>query len=127
MDVSEALVDYLADIKHLAEKSQLLYQQHLTVFAQWASLQGVSLEQVNNRNVQVFLDWLRCSSDNYNSLDLDTREFVRSKALEIHSRLKRTAADIILIGQDLIDVKGSLFIGIVGPSHWRARARGAGA
>lgn len=59
MDVSEALVDYLADIKHLAEKSQLLYQQHLTVFAQWASLQGVSLEQVNNRNVQVFLDWLR--------------------------------------------------------------------
>jgi len=59
MDVSEALVDYLADIKHLAKGTQRVYQQHLTVFAQWCTSQGVELSQVNNRNVQAFLEWLR--------------------------------------------------------------------
>lgn len=59
MDVSEAIVDYLADIKHLAKGSQLVYQQYLTIFAEWCSQQGVCLEQINNRNVQAFLEWLK--------------------------------------------------------------------
>jgi site-specific recombinase XerD len=61
MNVSDALVDYLASIKHLAPGSQQVYQQHLKVFAEWTSLQGVCLEQVNNRQVQAFLAWLSTS------------------------------------------------------------------
>ncbi len=59
MDVSEALADYLVAIKHLAKRTQIVYRQKLTVFAQWCSLQGVQLEQVNHRKVQAFLDWLK--------------------------------------------------------------------
>ena len=55
MDVSEALVDYLAGITHLAAGSQLSYTQHLTVFSDWCVTQKVSLEQVNNKSVQLFL------------------------------------------------------------------------
>jgi len=33
MDIREALVDYLLDIKHLTKGSQRLYEQHLMVFA----------------------------------------------------------------------------------------------
>jgi hypothetical protein len=44
----------------------------------------------------------------YASLDEDTRIFVKVKAEAIQSRLKRTAEDIIAIGQDLIAVKGRL-------------------
>src|SRR5260221_504546 len=51
MNISDAIVDYLLDIKHLAKKSQLLYQQHLTLFAEWANLQGVSLEQVRTLSI----------------------------------------------------------------------------
>ena len=58
MDVSDALMDYLTDSKHLGKKTQAGYGQRLSVFAEWASLQGVQLEQVNNRNVQAFLTWL---------------------------------------------------------------------
>ena len=59
MDVRTVLMDYLASIKHLSKNTQVGYRQRLTVFAEWASLQGVSLKQVNNRNVQAFLEWLR--------------------------------------------------------------------
>ncbi len=58
MDVRTVVMDYLASIKHLSKNTQVGYRQRLTVFAEWAALQGVSLEQVNNRNVQRFLDWL---------------------------------------------------------------------
>ena len=61
MDVSTVLLDYLASIKHLGKKSQVGYQQRLTVFSDWCSLAGVSLEQVNNRKVQAFLDWLKAN------------------------------------------------------------------
>lgn len=44
----------------------------------------------------------------YNSLDTDTRTFVQEKAQSIHARLKRTAEDIIAIGQDLIEVNEKL-------------------
>lgn len=44
----------------------------------------------------------------YNSLDTDTRTFVQEKAQAIHTRLKRTAEDIIAIGEDLIAVKARL-------------------
>lgn len=44
----------------------------------------------------------------YNSLDIETRIFVLDKAATIHARLKRTAEDIIAIGQDLIAVKERL-------------------
>lgn len=44
----------------------------------------------------------------YASLDTDTRLFVQEKAQAIHMRLKRTAEDIIAIGQDLLAVKGRL-------------------
>ncbi len=59
MEVQTVLIDYLADIKHLGAKSQIGYQQRLTVFADWCSEQGVQLEQVNNRKVQMFLIWLK--------------------------------------------------------------------
>jgi len=44
----------------------------------------------------------------YNSLDIETRIFVLEKAAVIQERLKRTARDIIAIGQDLIEVKARL-------------------
>src|SRR6266516_3590376 len=44
----------------------------------------------------------------YSALDTDTRTFVQERAQAIHARLKRTAEDIIAIGQDLIDVKQDL-------------------
>jgi integrase/recombinase XerD len=59
MDVSEVLGDYLASIKHLAKGTQRLYQMHLSVFAEWCTGQGVEMEQINNRNVHAFLEWLR--------------------------------------------------------------------
>jgi site-specific recombinase XerD len=59
MDVRVVIMDYLADIKYLRKNTQVGYRQRLTVFVTWCSLQGVSLEQVNNRNVQAFLEWLK--------------------------------------------------------------------
>lgn len=59
MDVSDVVVDYLAAIKQLNAGTQRLYERHLKTFAEWASLQGVTLEHINNRNVQAFLEWLR--------------------------------------------------------------------
>jgi phage N-6-adenine-methyltransferase len=44
----------------------------------------------------------------YNALDIETRIFVLDKAATIQARLKRTAEDIIAIGQDLIEVKARL-------------------
>lgn len=44
----------------------------------------------------------------YASLDTETSAFVQEKAQNIHARLKRTAEDIIAIGQDLIEVKERL-------------------
>ncbi|SRR6266487_3820059 len=44
----------------------------------------------------------------YDVLDTDTRTFVQEKAQNIHARLKRTAEDVIAIGQDLIAVKAHL-------------------
>jgi hypothetical protein len=44
----------------------------------------------------------------YASLDTDTRLFVQEKAQAIHTRLKRTAEDIIAIGLDLRAVKERL-------------------
>lgn len=44
----------------------------------------------------------------YAGLDEPTRAFVQDKAQRIHARLKRTAEDIIAIGQDLIEVKSRL-------------------
>jgi len=38
MDVRVVITDYLADIKHLSKNTQVGYCQHLTVFAEWASL-----------------------------------------------------------------------------------------
>jgi hypothetical protein len=43
MDVSDALIDDLSDIKHLGKKTQAGYQQRLSVFAAWCTTQGVSL------------------------------------------------------------------------------------
>lgn len=59
MDVLDAVMEYLQDIKHLAKRTQIVYRQRLTVFAQWCSGQGIPLEQVNNKTVQSFLAWLR--------------------------------------------------------------------
>jgi N6-adenosine-specific RNA methylase IME4 len=50
----------------------------------------------------------------YGTLDTDTRVFVQEKAQSIHTRLKRTAEDIIAIGQDLISVKNRLPYGQFG-------------
>lgn len=61
MDVSEVLGDYLTSIRHLAKGTQILYQQHLKVFSEWCTGQGVELEHINNRRVQSFLEWLRIS------------------------------------------------------------------
>lgn len=61
MKVSDALVDYLASIKHLTPGSQRVYQLHLKVFAEWCTEHNVMVEQVNNRQVQAFLEWLRTS------------------------------------------------------------------
>jgi hypothetical protein len=44
----------------------------------------------------------------YDSLDIDTRSFVQEKTQAIHARLKRTAEDIVAIGQDLIEVRDRL-------------------
>jgi integrase/recombinase XerD len=61
MQVSEALQGYLASIKHVAKGSQTGYQQRLSVFSQWCLSQGVDIEQINNRTVQAFLEWLGAS------------------------------------------------------------------
>jgi len=58
MEVSIVLLDYLAGVKQLGVKTQIGYRQRLTVFAEWCALQGIELEQVNNRTVQEFLAWL---------------------------------------------------------------------
>lgn len=44
----------------------------------------------------------------YGTLDEPTRVFVQEKAQAIHARLKRTAEDVIAIGQSLIEVKERL-------------------
>jgi site-specific recombinase XerD len=59
MDVQEVLIDYLANIAHLTPGSQRTYRQHLMAFAQWCAAERVPLEQVNNKNVQRFLEWLK--------------------------------------------------------------------
>lgn len=61
MDVQTALTDYLFSITHLAEKTQRVYQVHLTFFSQWCTEQGVQLEQINHRNVQSFLSHLKAT------------------------------------------------------------------
>lgn len=48
---------------------------------------------------------------NYAGLDETTRVFVQEKTQAIHARLKRTAEDIIAIGQDLIEVNEKLSTG----------------
>ncbi len=58
MDVSDVLVDYLAGIGHLGKRTQVGYQQRLSVFAEWCSGHEVQLEHINNRTVQAFLVWL---------------------------------------------------------------------
>jgi integrase/recombinase XerD len=67
MEVSDALVDYLADIRHLATKTQVVYRQKLLVFARWCSAAGVQLQQVNNRKVQEFLAWLKANHTSHNT------------------------------------------------------------
>lgn len=47
----------------------------------------------------------------WNVLDSETRSFVQEKTQNIHARLKRTAEDIIVIGQDLIEVRDKLSTG----------------
>lgn len=47
----------------------------------------------------------------YGSLDDPTRAFVQEKVRGIHARLKRTAEDIVAIGQDLLEVKARLSYG----------------
>jgi integrase/recombinase XerD len=59
MDVASAIMDYLASIKHLSKRTQAGYKQRLGVFSEWCSGQGIPLEQVNNKTVQRFLEWLR--------------------------------------------------------------------
>jgi integrase/recombinase XerD len=59
MEVQTAVSDYLASTKHLEETTQLGYEQRLNVFAEWCKHEKILLEQVNNRNVQTFLAWLR--------------------------------------------------------------------
>jgi DNA N-6-adenine-methyltransferase (Dam)/Protein of unknown function (DUF3102) len=54
------------------------------------------------------LDIQQSALFDYGSLDSDTRAFVQKKAQSIHARLKRTAEDVIAIGQDLIEVKARL-------------------
>ncbi len=65
MEVQPALFDYLAANRHLAYRSLLLYQQRLSVFSQWCASHNVSLEQINNRQVQAFLDHLRMSHSRF--------------------------------------------------------------
>ena len=54
-------IDYLVSIRHLGNGSQTNYKQRLTVFADWCSFQGITLEQVNHRQVQAFIEWLTAS------------------------------------------------------------------
>lgn len=61
MDILTAITDYLLDIKHLGEKTQILYQSRLTVFSQWCIEQNIQLEQINNRNVQRFLEHVKAT------------------------------------------------------------------
>jgi len=44
----------------------------------------------------------------YSFLDSETRAFIQEKVQAIHMRLKRTAEDVIAIGQDLLEVKARL-------------------
>src|SRR5260221_4514086 len=60
MEVQDAVTDYLLDITHLDKRTQVVYRQRLTVFADWCK-DAVTLEQVNNRRVQAFLANLAAS------------------------------------------------------------------
>lgn len=44
----------------------------------------------------------------YAGLDIETQAFIKVKAKDIHIRLKRAAADIVAVGQALIEVKARL-------------------
>ncbi len=59
MNVSDAVSDYLLDQMHLDKGTVQGYSHRLTTFASWCEENGVELEQVNNRQVQSFLQWLR--------------------------------------------------------------------
>lgn len=58
--------------------------------------------------MDMVLETQQLSLFDYASLDTDTRLFVQGKAQAIHTRLKRTAEDIIAIGLDLKAVKARL-------------------
>jgi site-specific recombinase XerD len=59
VDVASAVADYLMDQGHIAKRSLIQYRQRLQMFAAWCGQQHVTLEQVNNRSVQAFLEHLR--------------------------------------------------------------------
>ncbi len=61
MEVQDAVTDYLLDNTHLEKRTQAVYRQRLTVFADWCKDAGFMLEQVNNRRVQAFLAHLRAT------------------------------------------------------------------
>src|SRR5205807_2289524 len=53
------------------------------------------------------MDMIQTKFD-YTALDTEVQDFVKVRATDIHRRLKRTAEDIIAIGQALIEVKARL-------------------
>jgi integrase/recombinase XerD len=59
VNVSDAVADYLLDLGHLNKRSLKRYQQQLHVFAEWCTQEQIVLEQINNRSLHAFLDWLK--------------------------------------------------------------------
>jgi integrase/recombinase XerD len=59
VDIAPVITDYLSDLGHLNKRSRKHYQQQLRTFASWCEQENIALEQVNNRTLHAFLDWLR--------------------------------------------------------------------
>jgi integrase/recombinase XerD len=59
VNVLEAITDYLCDQGHLEKRSLKSYRQRLSVFGKWCEQEHIELENINNRVVQTFLDYLR--------------------------------------------------------------------
>src|SRR5260221_3269835 len=53
MEVQDAVTDYLLDITHLDKRTQVVYRQRLTVFADWCK-DAVTLEKGTTRRFQRF-------------------------------------------------------------------------
>ncbi len=76
MNIREARDNYLLDIKHLGQRTQVDYRYKLRIFVEWCERQAppLQLEQVNNSVFSLFLEHLRETHTSHKAgCDISTR------------------------------------------------------